>query len=196
MWNDRYNTPDYVYGTAPTGFLTDHAGMIPAQARVLCVADGEGRNSVWLARQGARVTAFDPSENALAKARALADQQGVRVDYHQADFAQWDWTQAFDVVVACFIQFSPPSERAEVFKNLGRAVKSGGRLMLHGYRPEQVALGTGGPPDESYMYTEALLRDSFADMRILRLASYDKTLHEGAGHHGPSALIDLIADAP
>jgi hypothetical protein len=77
-----------------------------------------------------------------------------------------------------------------------RTLRPGGRLLLHGYRPEQVALGTGGPPDPTHMYTEELLRDSFGAMDIERLASYDAVIEEGAGHNGTSALIDLVAVKP
>jgi hypothetical protein len=83
-----------------------------------------------------------------------------------------------------------------VFEGMQRTLRPGGRLFLHGYRPEQVALGTGGPPDPTHMYTEELLRDAFGAMGIERLESYDAVIEEGAGHNGQSALIDLVAVKP
>lgn len=196
-WDQRYATDDYVFGTAPSGFLTAHAGLIPCGARTLCVADGEGRNSVWLAQQGCDVTAFDLSPNAIAKAAKLARDADVEPDFKVSTIEDWPWDAApYDLVVAVFIQFLNPVERATVFDGLRRAVAPGGRLMLHGYTPKQVDYGTGGPGNPDFMYTETLLRDGFPDLTILRLDSYEKDLDEGAGHSGRSALIDLIADAP
>lgn len=196
-WDQRYATDDYVFGTAPSGFLTAHAGLIPPGARTLCVADGEGRNSVWLAQQGCDVTAFDLSPNALSKAARLAKDAGVTPNFTLSTIEDWDWDAArYDLVVAVFIQFAPPELRARLFAGLRRALAPGGRLMLHGYTPQQVDYGTGGPGNPDFMYTETLLRDAFPDLTILRLDSYEKTLDEGAGHSGRSALIDLIADAP
>lgn len=196
-WDQRYATDDYVFGTAPSGFLTAHAGLIPRGARTLCVADGEGRNSVWLAQQGCDVTAFDLSPNALSKAARLAKDAGVAPSFTLSTIEDWDWDAArYDLVVAVFIQFAPPDLRARLFAGLRRALAPGGRLMLHGYTPQQVDFGTGGPGNPDFMYTETLLRDAFGDLTILRLDSYEKILEEGAGHSGRSALIDLIADAP
>jgi SAM-dependent methyltransferase len=165
--------------------------------RALCIADGEGRNSVWLAQQGLDVTAFDFSPVAVSKARALAGEAGVQVDYRQSDIFAWDWKrQAYDVVVAIFFQFASPPQRAAIFSGLQQALAPGGLLLLHGYRPEQIAYGTGGPSQPENMYTEALLRDAFAALDILELRSYDAEVDEGSGHVGMSALIDLIARKP
>jgi SAM-dependent methyltransferase len=161
---------------------------------VLSVADGEGRNSVYLAQLGHDVVAMDASPVGVAKAQELAAQRGVAVDFRVADIMEWDWSaEAYDAVVAIFIQFLSPEQRPAVFEGMQRALRPGGRLLLHGYRPEQVALGTGGPPDPAAMYTEELLRDAFGTMDIERLESYDTVIEEGDGHRGQSALIDLIA---
>lgn len=196
MWDQRFSGEAYLFGTEPAAFLHDNAGLVPHSARTLCIAEGEGRNATFLACLGCDVTAFDASEVGLAKARKLAEARGVTVDFHHAGIEDWDWSRQFDLVVGVFIQFVGPDGRNALFDGIRRALASGGRLMLHGYTPEQVALGTGGPGRRENMYTEDLLRDSFADLRILRLASYEKHLDEGAGHSGRSAQIDLIADAP
>jgi SAM-dependent methyltransferase len=125
--------------------------------------------------------------------RALLDRRLPLRD-RAADILAWRWDpEAFDVVVAVFIQFLTPAQRPQVFEGMQRTLRPGGTLLLHGYRPEQVALGTGGPPDPAHMYTETQLRDDFGDMDIVRLASYDAEIHEGVGHSGRSALIDLVA---
>ena len=111
-----------------------------------------------------------------------------------ADILDWEWVpDAYDMVVAVFIQFLDPQQRSVVFEGFERTLRPGGRLLLHGYRPEQVNNGTGGPSDPAHMYSEALLTDVFAGFEIERLKSYDTTIEEGAGHHGTSALIDFIA---
>ncbi len=194
MWDDRYSTDEYVFGTAPAAFLTRHADVLEPGNSTLVVADGEGRNSVFLAERGLDVTAMDVSEVGVDKARRLAAERGVTVDLLVADILEWEWTpDAFDLVVAVFIQFLDPQQRAVVFDGMQRTLRPGGRLMLHGYRPEQIGYATGGPSDPAHLYDEQLLRDAFADMDIEVLESYDAELTEGAGHAGMSALIDLIA---
>jgi SAM-dependent methyltransferase len=194
MWNERYAAPGFLFGTEPAAFLKDQSALLAPGGEALAVADGEGRNSIYLAERGLAVTAMDASDVAVAKARALAAERGVAIDFHVADIGAWDWTpDAFDMVVAIFIQFAPPAERAAIFAGMKRTLRPGGVLLLHGYRPEQVDNGTGGPPQREHMYTQALLREAFGDMEILRLAAYDRLIEEGTAHSGMSALIDLVA---
>lgn len=195
-WDARYAAEGYLFGTEPAAFVAREAERLPAGSKVLCVADGEGRNSVYLAGLGHDVTAFDPSAVALEKARALANARDVTVAVRQAGVEDWDWSRKFDVVVGVFIQFAPPAMRAELFAGMARAVRPGGLLLLHGYAPRQVDYGTGGPPDAQNMYTEALLREAFKEFEILHLADYDADIEEGAGHSGRSALVDLVARKP
>lgn len=194
MWDRRYDTDEYVFGTEPAAFLSRHAGRIPDGAETLVVADGEGRNSVYLATRGLRVTAMDVSEVGVGKARRLAAQRGVDLDLRVADITAWEWTpEAYDAVVAVFIQFLDPRQRAAVFAGLQQTLRHGGVLLLHGYRPEQIQHGTGGPSDPAHLYDEALLREAFAEMEIEVLEAYDAMLQEGAGHSGLSSVVDLVA---
>jgi cyclopropane fatty-acyl-phospholipid synthase-like methyltransferase len=126
----------------------------------------------------------------------LAEKADVRVDAHTSDWDSWDWSQSFDLVVAVYVQFMSPEGRMRQFETLRRAVRPGGRLILHGYTPEQIEFGTGGPPNPENMYTTELLNDSFGDWRIQRLAAYEREVQEGRGHSGQSALIDLIVEKP
>jgi cyclopropane fatty-acyl-phospholipid synthase-like methyltransferase len=197
MWDDRFDTPEYVYGKAPAGFLVAHEAWLKPGARGLAVADGEGRNSAYMAERGVLTTAMDSSPNALAKARALAAEKGVTVDHREASITDWDWAPgAYDVVAAIFIQFLSPAERAAVFAGMAQTLAPGGVLLLHGYTPEQIAFGTGGPRNPDYLYTEALLRESFAGLEIVALDSYERVIDEGVGHSGRSALIDMVARKP
>lgn len=197
MWNERYAGQDYLFGTRPADFVVRHAGLLRPGMSVLSVADGEGRNSVWLAEQGLRVTAMDGAPNAVDKARRLAAERGVQVDFNLADITTWDWeARAYDVVLGVFIQFAPPPLRDAIFAGMRRAVKPGGLVMLHGYAPRQVGYGTGGPACADNMYTDAILRQAFDGFEVLTLTDYDAEISEGTGHSGLSALVDCILRRP
>jgi 2-polyprenyl-3-methyl-5-hydroxy-6-metoxy-1,4-benzoquinol methylase len=193
-WNQRFATADYIFGTEPNAWLRAHAHYWQPGQRVLCVADGEGRNSVWLAQQGLAVDAFDIAEQGVAKARQLAQRAGVQVNYSVADCASFDYGQArYDGVAAIFIQFADPALRAWLFAQLQRCLKPGGVLILQGYTPKQLDYKTGGPPCIEHLYTEALLRTAFSAMDIVELRAYEADLAEGSQHRGRSALIGLVA---
>lgn len=196
-WNQRFQGEEYLFGTAPNEYLQSHAAQFAPRSRVLCVADGEGRNSVWLARQGHAVDAFDISAVGVAKARKLAAAAGVHVDYSVADCEQWPWVaESHDAVVAIFIQFVDPLARERLFANIVRSLKHGGLLVLQGYTPKQLDYNTGGPPHLSHLYTEALLRSAFAALQIVELRDYEADLSEGVRHTGRSALVGLVARKP
>jgi SAM-dependent methyltransferase len=193
-WNARFAREDYLFGRTPNTFLASQAHLFVAGQRALCVADGEGRNSVWLAELGLDVTAFDLAPNAVRKARALAAERGVSAAFWEGDILDYCWpSAAYDVLVAVFIQFLSPRERPRVFQAMRDAVRPGGLFLLEGYRPEQVAYATGGPGKVEHMYTREWLEIEFAAWDILHLAAYDTDLGEGSAHRGRSAVIDLVA---
>ncbi|MEW6120389.1 MAG: class I SAM-dependent methyltransferase [Pseudomonadota bacterium] len=197
FWNARYDTDEYIFGTAPNVFLASQAHRLAPGQRALAIADGEGRNGVWLAQQGLGVHAIDFSPAALAKAAKLAAGRGVEVELEQADVLDWAWPEAtYDVVVAIFIQFVPPPERERIIEGIRRTLKPGGTLILQGYTPKQIEYGTGGPPSVANMYVEADLRRWFGDWQIEHLAEHESHISEGAHHHGMSALIDMVAVKP
>ena len=192
MWTARYDRDDYLFGTETTDFLREAArGIAPTDA--LCLADGEGRHSVFLAGQGFDVTAFDPARPAVEKARRLAADRGVSVDFHEAALDDWDWSRQFGAVVGMFIQFQGPEGRAETFARMRGATRPGGHVILQGFAPRQVGYGTGGPPDAENMYTEDLLRAEFDGWEILHLRDHDADVRSGPGHHGLAALVEMIA---
>lgn len=196
-WNARFASDEYLFGTAPNAFLAAERDRFRAGGTALVLADGEGRNGVWLARQGMIVTTIDFSPVGIAKAKRLAVRCGVAIDAILADLNHWDWPLGkFDLLVGIFMQVFDPIDRARVFERMKQALKPGGLLLLQGYRPEQLAYGTGGPPTAENLYTEELLRQAFSEFAILRLQSHDSVIHEGSGHDGMSALIDLVARRP
>ncbi len=197
-WNERFAATGYLFGTSPNAWLRERASLWPAGRHVLCVADGEGRNSVWLAAQGHRVDAFDISEVGVAKARALAAEQGVRVNFTVSDCDGYAWPVAgCDQVVAIFVQFADPPTRARLFTNMAHSLRPGGQLLVLGYTPQQLVYNTGGPGVLSHLYTAELLRDAFtaAGLVVDELQAFESELAEGPGHHGRSALIGLVATA-
>ena len=197
QWDVRFSADDYVFGTEPNAFLAAQAPRLRPGWTALAIADGEGRNGVWLAEQGLDVLSLDGSVPALDKARRLAEARGVPLRLEQADIETWTWPEArFDLIVGIFIQFAGPALRQLIFEGIGRALKPGGLLLLEGYRPEQIAYGTGGPRIPENLYTEALLRGAFGGFEIIALSAYDAVIREGAGHSGMSALIDLVARKP
>ena len=194
IWNERYAGDDYHFGTEPNAFLVSQQALLRPGMRCLAVADGEGRNGVWLAELGLEVLSVDSSHVAQAKAKKLAHERGVAMLFEQVDLLQWDWGEDdYDAVVAIFIQFVTSPEREQMFAAIKRCLKPGGLLLLQGYTPRQLEFGTGGPSQAANLYTEAMLRGEFANMEIVHLREHDSEIREGAGHSGMSALIDMVA---
>ncbi|MFA7324090.1 MAG: class I SAM-dependent methyltransferase [Candidatus Nanopelagicales bacterium] len=208
MWDTRFSQDAYLFGTEPNDFLTRHAHLITPGGRVLAVADGEGRNGVWLAEQGFAVHAIEGSRIAIEKSTALAQSRSVGLASavthlepgslfnDPVDVMNWNWpVSEYDAVVAIFIQFAKPPERAQLFAYMAKALKPGGVLLLEGYHHRQMQYGTGGPKVLDQLYDEALLQASFTALKIESLVDYEVEMNEGDGHNGISSLIDLIARA-
>jgi 2-polyprenyl-3-methyl-5-hydroxy-6-metoxy-1,4-benzoquinol methylase len=198
FWNKRFDTPDYIFGRAPNEYLQTQAKRYLKKGdAVLCVADGEGRNSVWLAKQGMQVDAFDLSEVALKKAIALAKEEAVEVQFTLASSDTWDWLpNQYDVVVAIFIQFADPVMRPRLFAQMASTLRPGGILIVQGYTPKQLEYKTGGPSILEHLYTEDMIRALIGDLEPIDLCLYEKELSEGPKHTGMSALLGLVACKP
>lgn len=203
IWSARYRDAGetYLFGTEPNRFLAGRTAVLRAGETALCIADGEGRNSVWLAERGLTTTAVDISAVAVDKARRLATDRGVDVRFLVADMLAPDWPPAdlretFDWVIGIFIQFVGPKERERQFAVIKQLVRSGGRLLLQGYTPKQLDYQTGGPSAVENLYTVANLSAAFDDWHIEELVDYEDDIAEGDGHRGRSALIGLVARKP
>ena len=194
FWNERFGGPDYFYGTTPNAFLASQSHLLRPGLSALAVADGEGRNGVWLAEQGLDVLAVDFSEKALQKSSKLAESRGVALRTELADLHRWNWGEKrFDVIVAVFIQFASSAERPALHAAMQQALKPGGLLLLQGYTPKQLEYRTGGPSNIDNLYTAEDLRRDFGTLEILHLLEHDDEIREGPGHSGLSALVDLVA---
>lgn len=193
-WEGRYRVPEYAFGTEPNYFLASCKALLPRSGKALAVADGEGRNGIWLAEQGLDVLSIDFSPTAQQKARALAKQRGVTIAMAQADVHAWAYPEAaFDVVAEIFTQFSSPAERARKWAGMRKALKPGGLLIIQGYTPKQLQYGSGGPKQIENLYTRAMLDDAFGDMRDVTIVEEEREIFEGTSHGGMSAVINLTA---
>ena len=195
FWDERYARSGFFYGTAPNVFLTGAVRHMPNGAQVLSVGDGEGRNGVWLASQGYRVTTVDGSAVAVGKAKELAAARGVAIDAHCADLLAWDWpVTAFDAVVAIFVHFMP-NERPVVHARMLAALKPGGVIVMEAFHPRQHGRSSGGPPIKEMLYDRATLAADYAGAEIIELEETAIDLDEGR-HHGAAEVTRLIARRP
>ena len=195
MWDQRYSSDTYVYGTEPNGFLITAAARLPP-GKVLCLGEGEGRNAVWLAAQGHEVTAVDASGVGLRKAQRLAAERGVRITTVHADLAAFDIEPgAWDGIVSIFCHL-PPALRADVHRRCVAGLRPGGVLLLEAYTPRQVSLGTGGPPTAELMMDAETLRTELAGLELLELRECEREVHEGEFHNGLGAVVQLVARRP
>lgn len=202
-WNTRYQNAgdEYLFGTEPNRFLAHRAALLRDGHTALSVADGEGRNSVWLAEQGLQVTAVEISPVAVAKARRLAAGRKLEIRFLLGDMLAPDWPpadmhNAYDWVIGVFIQFVGAAERARQFAAMKQLARPGGRILLQGYTPQQLEYRTGGPGVLDNLYTREILLEAFADWQIEELVDYEDDIAEGMGHKGRSALIGLVARKP
>jgi 2-polyprenyl-3-methyl-5-hydroxy-6-metoxy-1,4-benzoquinol methylase len=195
FWNERFNREEFIFGKEPNEYLVEQTSQyLKPNASVLCIADGEGRNGVWLAKQGMRVTGFDVSDIALVKAKQFAKDNEVNIEYSLCDTDGFDWkTNSYDAIIAIFIQFADPEMRVRIFKQVHQALNPGGIFILQGYTPKQLEYKTGGPSLIEHLYTEQMIRELSHDFEILDLQCYEKELSEGARHTGMSALLGMVA---
>lgn len=196
FWNARYAEPGYAYGTEPNVFLVSQRAHLRPGMKALAVADGEGRNGVWLAEQGLDVLSVDASETGLAKARELAADRGAKLRTERADLTAWNWPQAaFDVIVSIFVHF-PSEVRARLHRAMFDALRPGGVLILEAFTPEQLRYKSGGPPVADMLYTADMLRIDFAGGEVLLLEERVTDLAEGKYHRGPGAVVRLVLRRP
>ena len=192
QWDERYSRPGYYYGAAPNDFLAAMAFVLPPRAEVLSIGEGEGRNAVYLAALGHRVTGVDASAVGLAKARASAAQQGLTITTVLADLAEFDpGHERWDAIVSVRCHL-PPDLRERVHRACVAALRPGGVLLLEAYRPEQLRYGTGGPPDPDLLYSLDQLRADFSGLELVHAAEIVRDVREGLVHDGPSAVVQVV----
>ncbi len=197
MWEERFAQPGYLFGTEPVPFLLKHKEIFQPGQTVLSIAEGEGRNGVYLAKLGLNVTGVELAPSAVAKANALAEQNGLAPKFVLADLFRYDFPEeAYDITLGLFFQFVGPDGRDQLFKRMLKATKPGGLIVIHGYTPKQLEYGTGGPPFVENMYTPESFLPVFSGCETLVCETYDAPQRSGSAHVGMSALIDFIARKP
>jgi SAM-dependent methyltransferase len=192
MWDERYSTEDYAYGTEPNKFLEANFFQIP-QGNVLSLAEGEGRNAVFLAKKGYAVTAVDGSSVGLNKARKLAEENGVTIETVHTDLADYDIGESkWDGIISIFNPL-PSSLRKQLYRQVAAALKPGGVFLLEAYTPEQIRHSTGGGSSVDTMQTERSLRAELPSLRFTHLVELEREVLEGAYHTGVGAVVQAIA---
>jgi SAM-dependent methyltransferase len=191
MWDQRYSETDYAYGKQPNDFLVQMADRIP-RGRVLCLAEGEGRNAVWLARQGYDVTAVDASAVGLEKARVLAAEHAVEIHTVHADLADYDISLAsWHGIVSIFCHL-PASLRRRLHQQVVAGLEPGGVFLLEAYTPRQLEFATGGPPTTELMMELSVLRDELAGLELVHARELQREVHEGRYHNGTGAVVQVL----
>ncbi|RKT37926.1 SAM-dependent methyltransferase [Thiocapsa rosea] len=195
MWNERYAEDDYAYGTAPNDFLVEQADRLP-QGPVLCLAEGEGRNAVWLAARGHAVTAMDASVVGLEKASRLAAERGVRIVTCCSDLAQFEiQPNAWSGIVSIFAHV-PPDLRRAVHRRVVEGLRPGGALILEAYTPEQLRFGTGGPPVAELTMSLATLQVELAGLVFEVARECEREVFEGRYHQGRGHVVQILGRKP
>jgi SAM-dependent methyltransferase len=191
MWDQRYNEQGYAYGTAPNDFLVSVADRIPT-GRVLCLAEGEGRNAVYLAARGHEVVAVDQSLVGLDKARRLAESRGVHLETVQADLADFEIAPGgYSGIVSVFVHL-PPALRARLHGDVVRGLRPGGAFVLEAFTPAQLELGTGGPKVAELMMDLKVLRNELVGLDLEIARELGRDIHEGRYHQGRSAVVQVL----
>jgi SAM-dependent methyltransferase len=195
MWDERYGSDDYAYGRDPNTFIEEVEPGLPP-GRFLCLGAGEGRNAVFLAGTGRRVTAVDASAVGLAKARRLAGERGAEVETVQADLREFEMGEGcWDGIVAVFLHL-PPALRAHVLAGVGRALGPGGVFVAELYTPAQLRHGTGGPRTEELLVSLEDLTRELPGLEVVVGREVEREIHEGLHHHGTSAVVQFLARRP
>ncbi|MDN3450626.1 class I SAM-dependent methyltransferase [Planococcus sp. APC 3906] len=191
-WNERYDNEKYVYGTEPNVFLKEIQPRVLTSGNVLSIAEGEGRNAVFLAEQGLEVTAWDFAESGLLKVKKLAEKHKVHVNTELIDLAEAEWQQnGWDGIVCIYGHFPEEVKRATL-KGIKRAVKPGGYFVAEVYSLYQIPYNSGGPKNPDFLYRPEEFLHEFSDWRIVHFFMGEVTRHEGDLHNGLAHVIQFV----
>lgn len=191
LWEERFSADGYLYGTEPNAFLRANVAALPS-GTALCLAEGEGRNAVFLAECGHDVSSVDLTEAGVIKTRRLAAERGVRVDAAVGDLADFDLgRERWDLIVSSFAHL-PSSVRRDLHRRVVTALKPGGMLLLEAYTPDQIGRGTGGPPTVELTMTLADLREELEPLEFVHAEELEREVSEGTGHTGLGSVVQVI----
>lgn len=193
MWDERYSSSEYVYGKNPNDFLKEQASKLKNNSKILCIAEGEGRNAVFLAELGHEVDAVDSSSVGAQKANKLAKERGVAISYEVADLKEYEIKKnSYDAIVAIFAH-TPKSWRSELYSKIKNGLKNDGIFILEGYTPEQLPKGTGGPKDIELFFSGKELQAEFEGFKIEICDELERNIQEGQFHNGDSSVVQFLS---
>ena len=195
-WEQRYAGSTQLFGELPSDLLLTERQRLQPGFTALAVADGEGRNGVWLAEQGLQVTSVDISTTAQQRAQALAARRGVSIDTLCIDLMDWSWPAArFDVITSIFMHLPGPLLR-QLHAAIWQAVKPGGLILIEGFHIDQAKLDNGGPGDPGTLHSEMMLQKDFPGAEILRLERVPTQVEMNGKFTGEGAAIHFVARRP
>ena len=194
MWDQRYNNEEFAYGTEPNDFLKSEFAQIPKGGKVLCLAEGEGRNAVFLAKQGYEVTAVDQSPVGLVKATKFAAQNGVEISTVVADLNDYDLGEnCWDGIVSIAAHV-PPALRQKLHKQVVKALTDKGVFLLEAYTEKQLKMdGVGGPPNKELLMSLNELKEELSGLEFVIGQEVERHISEGQYHQGESAVVQVVA---
>ena len=196
MWDERYQTPEYIFGDQPCQWLIMNQHRLPKSGSAIALGDGEGRNGVFLAEVGLQVTSVDLSEVGLSKARDLASTRGVAIQTVQADLEHYEITpESQDLIVSIYCHL-PDAIRKRVHSRVEEALKPGGLFILEAFHHSQLKYQSGGPKTTDLLYDLEALTGDFQSLQILEALDGLCYLDEGARHSGLGHIVRLVLQKP
>jgi len=194
-WDERYSEPGFAYGTAPNDFLISVVDKIP-HGKILSLAEGEGRNAVYLASLGYEVTGVDGSEVGLRKAEELATERGVAITTIHADLSEFEIEpEQWDGIIACYCHV-PSAIRNSLHRAAVKGLKPGGVFVLEAFSEEQLGYGTGGPQSLDMLMSLDDLKRELAGLELVHAVQLEREVREGSGHTGLASVIQLLGIKP
>lgn len=191
-WNDRFKNENYVYGTNPNLFLADIHKKLNLSGEALAIAEGEGRNAVYLAQQGMNVTAWDYAQSGLAKTEKLAKDRNVTVQTKLVDLNEANWDKDYWDELICIFGHFPEALRTKTLEGVKEAVKPGGYFISEVYSVYQLPYKSGGPQNVELLYKPEEFLNVFSDWRIVHFFMGEVVRNEGELHNGLSHVIQFV----
>lgn len=195
-WNTRFQNEKYVYGKEPNIFLKEFQKKIDISGDALAIAEGEGRNAVYLAEQGMHVTTWDFAKSGLSKTKMLAKEKGVKVLTDLVDLNEAQWSSSKWDEIVCIYGHFPTELRNKTLKGVKKAIRPGGYFLTEVYSPYQLSYNTGGPQDIDFLYRIEEFLETFSDWHIIHLFLGEVTRHEGELHNGLAHVIQFVGQKP
>ncbi|MCS6873549.1 MAG: class I SAM-dependent methyltransferase [Pyrinomonadaceae bacterium] len=192
-WDEKFSCDEYVYGKEPNDFLASVIDRLPPSSKVLSLCEGEGRNAVFMATKGHRVTAVDSSKVGLEKARRLAAEKGVEIETVLSDVTLYEIDKnKWDAVVSIFGHL-PPKSRRKVHRSAVEGLKPFGVFILEAYSPRQLQYGTGGPKDPELLYEIEDLKEDLSGLEFEIAREVVREVREGVFHKGLGSVVQVLA---